>query len=387
MSFKMIALEVGGKRLFAIADKRMGRGVCNRAGKMLHWEHVHDNCLKLQPVTDTVFMYGGCISDMSDEFYAKLLTQKHLKPSKLLAFAESIDREVKPMFWKHTFNEMFICGVYDDGQLFIWTGKSDGSNDLTFSNERTTILDMGGGLNPDTSDLALHMFGKQLLANPGNYELSMKRTLLYAASIDKAISPTYDFIMLESEELVEHCMLTSQSGKRVALTAAQNNIQVFNDAEQVLIEVDDDSALEGSYESSAPPFVDIDGKYPKNYLGSRNNPNGSFTYFYATMGPGISVGVSPTDVNGFSTLGRKEIFTNGKIRVANASGSEQTEITKTGITTTGNATIGGSLDVKGDLKVDGNTGFTGYELVSSQGPQTRKYVKGIYMGIGPNGSW
>lgn len=42
--------------------------------------------------------------------------------------------------------------------------------------------------------------------------------------------------------------------------------------------------------------------------------------------------------------------------------------------------------LSGEIVVGGSTGFSGYELVSSSGPQTRKYICGVYMGIGI-GSW
>lgn len=185
----------------------------------------------------------------------------------------------------------------------------------------------------------------------------------------KIIATNAEFINLMVQNLE-----TNPSGKGVRITAADNNIQILNALRKVIIEADDDSAIEGVYESSTPPFIDLDGNYPKNYLGSRNNPNGSFTYFYATLGPGISVGISPTDDNGYSTFGRKEIFTNGKFRVANASGTQESSIDQLGIKTTGLLDVIGEASFRGNMRlwdpststwITGKTKRIAYNLGSS----------------------
>jgi hypothetical protein len=69
--------------------------------------------------------------------------------------------------------------------------------------------------------------------------------------------------------------------------------------------------------------------------------------------------VNATDPDGFSTLGRKEIYTNGKIRVTNADETQKTEITKTGITTTGNVDIGAGLNIEGIVRMGTSVTYTG----------------------------
>jgi hypothetical protein len=394
MSIHIIALEAGGNRILAIADKRIGKGR-SLNGELLNWEHVHDNALKLKRITDTLYSASGTLEDMSEDFYNQLLLVRDKKPSEILKLAETIDREIRPAFWNKTHNQAIIFGAHDDGRLFIWTGKGDGTTELFFGSDKST-LDYSGGLG-DTADRAVHALAMSLKRG-NNLPKAMVDAVHFAASIDKVISPTFDFVEIckdKTQQSEERLLMTDVSGrKRVQINADNNNIQVINSADQVLIEADDDSAIEGSYWNRTPPLVLQPGNvYPKNYLGEFNDATGQMRYYYATMGPGISVGVSPAGSNGFSTLGRKQIYTNGKVTVSNADESQKTEINKTGITTTGNITAGGNLDVAGDFKVSGNltvngsTGFTGYELVSSSGPQTRKYIKGVYMGIGPNGSW
>jgi len=364
MSIHFIVLEAKGKRLLAIADKRMGKGV-SLHGELVHWEHVHDNCLKLQPITDKLYLKGGTISDMSDVFYQQLLTVKDKKPSEILEFASKIDREVKPKFWGAAHNEATIFGNYDDGRLFVWIGKTDGTYELRFGAENTEI-DYSGGLYPETSDRALKALARHLRDHGTNSPDDMKQAMVagvrFAASIDKAISATYDFITLEDETESapnERLLLTSQTGKRVSITGAENNIRIFNDSEQVLIEADDDSAIEGMYYTENPPVVLPGGAYPKDYLGSQNMGDGSFRYYYSTLGPGVSVGVSPTDADGYSTLGRKEIFTNGKFRAANALGTQQSTLDQTGLVTTGNLYVNGTVELKAGIKFTGIGGTSG----------------------------
>jgi len=52
-----------------------------------------------------------------------------------------------------------------------------------------------------------------------------------------------------------------------------------------------------------------------------------------------------------------------------------------------NVTSGDVIMVKGEIYFRENPGLTGYELISSSGPQTRKYINGRYIGQGPNDHW
>jgi hypothetical protein len=192
---------------------------------------------------------------------------------------------------------------------------------------------------------------------------------------------------------------TSETGKSVEIDSINNNIRILDEQRNVAIEADDDSAFEGSYYTTTPPLILPGGAYPKNYLGSKNMGDGSFRYYYGAMGPGVSVGISASDANGFSTFGRKEIFTNGRFRASNADSSSESSLDQTGFRTTGlldvsgnailraNTEITGSLRVNGTISYNGNQGATVYELVSSSGNETRKYVNGGYIGKGNGFNW
>lgn len=170
----------------------------------------------------------------------------------------------------------------------------------------------------------------------------------------KIIATSAEFI-----DLIVQNLRTKATGKRVQILESENNIEIYNALEQVLIQLDDDSAIEGTYQTYDAPVLNPDGSYPKDYLWKKpTGTPGEFRYTYAILGPGVSVGVSPTDANGYSTFGRKEISTNGVFK-AGFDDAEQTTISKDGITTTGDFTVAGNVEIGGDITLDGDPVFTG----------------------------
>lgn len=83
----------------------------------------------------------------------------------------------------------------------------------------------------------------------------IKTTLLDVAFI-KALA--IDSYIINSDILVSQNIATSDSGKRVEITAAMNNIRIYDASGNVLIELDDNSALEESiyYPNAVPPFYE-----------------------------------------------------------------------------------------------------------------------------------
>jgi hypothetical protein len=158
---------------------------------------------------------------------------------------------------------------------------------------------------------------------------------------------------------------TAQIGKRIEIKASENNLVMFDHDEKPLIILDDDSATEGIYSSPNQPitiqYPDGTVGYPKNYLFSRDE-NGVMIYYYSTMGPGISAGLSPTDPNGFSSFGRKKIQTSGEVSAKSVDELKFSRMDQEGIETTGN------LRVRGTITVDGEAaGKTGYVNTSGGG--------------------
>jgi hypothetical protein len=388
--YQCVALDENTRTVFAISDKRICTGTFKK-GKLKSFRHLHDNYFYINPITERVYSIGGSMIDLSENFHMQLLEVKDKKPSEIVDFASNLDR--KSNLASQSYNEEKIFGVWDDGRLFMWCGKTNGLSNLVFPVEESIIFISGGLVG--TKDRAAEVLFQELKRN-NDFAEAMIKSLEYAASIDETISPTYDLLTFtNNKEIVldEFLMLTSESGQRWSVSGEDNTMKFHNNDEKLVIQLDDDSAVEGSYYTNYPPLILPGQANPKNYLGAKNMPDGSFRYYYANMGPGISVGVSPTDAEGFSTVGRKEIYTNGKIKVANADDSQKTEINKTGITTTGNVDVGatlnvaGALNVTGPIRYNGHQGATVYELVSSQGNQTRKYINGGYIGIGVGNNW
>ncbi|WP_158797682.1 phage tail protein [Pedobacter sp. L105] len=194
---------------------------------------------------------------------------------------------------------------------------------------------------------------------------------------------------ITAENLTVRNVKTAEAGvKHIEINGVDNNLKVLNAAGAVLALLDDDSAYETVRSSDIPPVQFSDGTYQSDYLYRRVGANGVLMYYYAVNGPGMSIGISPTDANGFSSVGRKEIYTNGRLRVSNADETNETVIDKTGINTTGTMSVTGQTTLAGPIALaNGLVPFTGYELVSSSGPQTRKYINGFYIGIGDGNSW
>jgi hypothetical protein len=192
MSLHIIVLDAEKKKIHAISDKRVGKGYC-KDGVMVRWERVDDNSMKLQPITNEVYLTGGNTVEISERFYEHLLTVKDKKPSEIIKFATQFDREIKPQFWNDKFDPALIFGIYDDGRIFIWTGDREGGNELTFLRENT-IIDMGGGKKENSPKIK--KFISDYMVNSRDYPAILRAALSYASSIDEWISSTYDFITI-----------------------------------------------------------------------------------------------------------------------------------------------------------------------------------------------
>jgi hypothetical protein len=314
------------------------------AGQIVHEQYVSPN----NGIWD-VSPYAASLPDPSTK-YVYVRASRTINSASVVLSATKIAVESDPAFYYFPFG--VISSVIDENRMF---SSLRGYTKVTGGQIGTGIIVANNGGSWINLDAGTFNF-ENLLAKIAFTEDGVVLS-------GKIIATTAEFINLMVQNIE-----TNATGKAVRITAENNNIQILNAFRQVLIEWDDDSAIEGTYGSSAPPVIDIDGKYPKNYLYSRNNPDGSFTYFYATLGPGGSVGISPTDANGYSTFGRKEIFTNGKIRVANASGTQESSVDKTGIATTGTLNVDGNSQLKGSLEVNG--------ILKLWNPETSSWILG-----------
>lgn len=106
----------------------------------------------------------------------------------------------------------------------------------------------------------------------------IKTTLL---DVDFIKALAIDSYNINSVNLTARNIATSASGKRVEITGGLNNIRIYDSAENVLIELDDDAAYEGSiyYPNAVPPFNEY------------------------TFGPGIKVGSAAAESGSLSRRG------------------------------------------------------------------------------------
>ncbi|MEN0095887.1 MAG: phage tail protein [Pedobacter sp.] len=102
---------------------------------------------------------------------------------------------------------------------------------------------------------------------------------------------------------------TKATGKRIEISELDNNISVYDGDNKRIMLIDDDQAVdEGRFEV---PFDFYDENGNPRWISSRFIGPQQY-YTYSNMGPGLRVGYGLNDSAGYSTVGRKRIFTTGK---------------------------------------------------------------------------
>jgi len=153
--------------------------------------------------------------------------------------------------------------------------------------------------------------------------------------------------LIETETLIVQNLMTSTTGKRFEILSDENNASFFDTTGKRVIHIDDDQAVSEGTVDGTIELIDNNG-----------NPTWISTYFigstqyfrYLVSGPGMSVGYGIKDPGGYSTIGRKKIFTTGKF-----STFADNEV-KDGITKTFDFGGGKTLIVINGIVV----GFTGF---------------------------
>ncbi|MEJ2905101.1 hypothetical protein WAE58_21830 [Pedobacter panaciterrae] len=174
--------------------------------------------------------------------------------------------------------------------------------------------------------------------------------------------------------LISPNLKTAPSGKRMEILASENN-QIFYDATGQVLEIDDDSAVVGYYDTTTAP---VGPAYPKNYIRSYVS-SGTTYYTYATLAAGILFG-NKTDGNGFMTLSKKgvAISTGGKISFGeDDSFSNQTVIDNNGL-----KAVKVNIPNWGSLNIGEPTSITGYgAIVNVAKPGTLEAMRPGWTGV------
>jgi hypothetical protein len=192
MSIQILTIDHDTRCIYAIADKRIGSAGTNEAGEMFNWTKKHDNAIKIVPINDNLMVSGGILEDMSTVFIGSLTQVAHLKPSEIIAYAKQLNRFVTPPYGTMTHNPEIIFGIYDCGTPFYWFAEQDGSDELKLVTESFNIQ-IGGGMKG--TSIKAGEFLKKLMRRKVDFKEVLIRTIEYAASIDKVISPSYDLII------------------------------------------------------------------------------------------------------------------------------------------------------------------------------------------------
>lgn len=170
---------------------------------------------------------------------------------------------------------------------------------------------------------------------------------------------------------------SSPTGPRIQISGSENSLSLLNSDSEQLVLLDDDSANEGTmYFTTTPPLADPNGNLPKDYL-FMDNVGGVNRYYYANMGPGISVGISPTDVGGFSYMSRKEVGSNGRIQAISNDTSTYARLNSNGnIQFTGSLFTGPLADQQGATE---NVRWQAYNGSGVLRIYEFKFINGIYI--------
>ncbi|WP_285011186.1 hypothetical protein [Pedobacter faecalis] len=158
--------------------------------------------------------------------------------------------------------------------------------------------------------------------------------------------------------LIVKNLRTNATGKRVQILESENNIKLISATEQELLLIDDDSAIEtNNVTSTTIPIL----PKPRNFLYQKL-VGGVMTYFYAAVGPGVSVGITPDDAAGFSSMGRKGFETTGHVQASTPDMTQVSKMTKEGIETTGTLSVGGNVVLSGSSIKVGEGERTGVSI-------------------------
>lgn len=139
--------------------------------------------------------------------------------------------------------------------------------------------------------------------------------------------------MKSSKNMDIHLTNTAESGKRVEMTADTNSLRLYDDDDNLIIDIDDDQAVADGTTYNSYTALYNDNNEP--LWISKIPTDGGFLYIYRNMDMGISIGIGPQSELGYTALGRKVIFTTGKVIAASIDGSEATEMSKDHLRTTG----------------------------------------------------
>jgi hypothetical protein len=314
--------------------------------------YISDNNTKIFNISDGI-LYG--MSGLTTECLRMkdfLEDNRYSPASKLIQLAESFIVKNIVHNEKTVGSTFVLAGIYDDGKPFVWSKSTyeDGAGCL--ENKVGNLVRLPSILvsapNQSTADAIMPLFMEYVIKT-NSYSEAILLLVKEASKLDKAVSPSFDLHMFDTAtmtgitkriniknvepkeklyqggfirtELLDVDLIVAKNlvtGK-VKITAANNNIVIENEDGEVIIEIDDDNAVEGETVSTIPP-VTYNGQFPKDYLYHENIDEVNY-YHSAILGPGISVGISPTHPDGFSTMSRKGIFTNGNIQAGGNSKS------------------------------------------------------------------
>lgn len=176
--------------IYAIADKRVSNADLS---------FVHDNEVKLRPIKNDLFLTGIGECDISDFWHQTLKSISHFSVSEILTVATQLPRKKQVLYSEeYPFCPVVIFGLDGNGELFLWLGHPDGRTEVIKSSSNITckIIGMNDDNSPGTTVNKISEYSLSLLMKGGDIEETLINSLQYGASIDPVVSPTYDYLKL-----------------------------------------------------------------------------------------------------------------------------------------------------------------------------------------------
>lgn len=175
----IIGILTSTEKLIIASDKRV----------IIHHKNiVDDNYQKVFKLRNNLYLgitgkaeYGIIIKNRIIEF------QKEKTISEIIEFTNLIYKQ------NHLKSTIMITGRFENKKLFIWSKNTDG--ELTFAESEKGLIKYSINTT-DNIDLITRMFKHEIENTKSNYDLTIKRTIEFASTIDKTISKNYDLILL-----------------------------------------------------------------------------------------------------------------------------------------------------------------------------------------------
>lgn len=186
------------EHLFVAADKRVS--------KLEDLSFVNDGAEKVHVVNEKLLFSGGTVHEMHELLSAELSKISHLPVETILKRAKAFNRNYQTEDGAIHGTPLYLCGVNDSNQIFIWFSSPCGEEKTLFPRPEEgvgyQIFGMGDAserqdsVKTNTIQEVARMLNFKMKYTSDALEI-LKESIGYASFIDPVVSPTFDFFHLQ----------------------------------------------------------------------------------------------------------------------------------------------------------------------------------------------